>query len=107
MATTYNAFSHPLYVMLKPAGSLCNLRCKYCYYIEKGKLYKHDSNLSSTVWPAYYTCISNCDDWVSEKDGKIVSKDILHMNKTESKYFLSLDGTTSSADRTSWQHSGP
>ena len=33
------------------------------------------------------------DDWVSEKDGKIVSKDILHMNKTESKYFLSLDGT--------------
>ena len=33
------------------------------------------------------------DDWVYEKDGKIVSKDILHMNKTESKYFLSLDGT--------------
>jgi hypothetical protein len=22
------------------------------------------------------------DDWISEKDGKIVSKDILHMNKT-------------------------
>ena len=33
------------------------------------------------------------DDWVSEKEGKIVSKNILHMNKTESKYFLSLDGT--------------
>lgn len=27
-----------MYVMLKPAGSLCNLRCKYCYYLEKGKL---------------------------------------------------------------------
>ena len=25
------------------------------------------------------------DDWVSEKDGKIVSKDILHMNKTDRK----------------------
>lgn len=25
--------------MLKPAGSLCNARCKYCYYIEKSKLY--------------------------------------------------------------------
>ena len=28
-----------MYVMLKPAGSLCNLRCKYCYYLEKNKLY--------------------------------------------------------------------
>ena len=25
--------------MLKPAGSLCNARCKYCYYLEKSKLY--------------------------------------------------------------------
>ena len=32
-------FTRPMYVMLKPAGSLCNLRCKYCYYLEKGKLY--------------------------------------------------------------------
>ncbi len=44
MTATYNAFSRPLYVMLKPAGSLCNLRCKYCYYTEKINLYKHDSN---------------------------------------------------------------
>ena len=28
-----------MYVMLKPAGSLCNLRCKYCYYLEKNKIY--------------------------------------------------------------------
>lgn len=32
-------FTRPLYVMLKPAGSLCNLRCQYCYYLEKDKLY--------------------------------------------------------------------
>ena len=32
-------FSRPMYVMLKPAGSLCNLRCKYYYYLEKEKLY--------------------------------------------------------------------
>lgn len=32
-------FSKPLYVMLKPAGAHCNLACKYCYYLEKSKLY--------------------------------------------------------------------
>ena len=30
----------PLYVMLKPAGALCNLACDYCYYLEKAKLYQ-------------------------------------------------------------------
>jgi uncharacterized protein len=30
-----NAF----HVMLKPAGSSCNLNCTYCYYLEKKKLY--------------------------------------------------------------------
>lgn len=34
-----NPFAKPLYVMLKPAGAHCNLACKYCYYLEKNKLY--------------------------------------------------------------------
>ena len=38
------AFSRPLYVMLKPAGANCNLRCRYCYYLEKGKLYKQQES---------------------------------------------------------------
>ena len=42
--TTIAPFSRPMYVMLKPAGSLCNLRCKYCYYLEKGGLYKDTRN---------------------------------------------------------------
>ncbi|WP_308225635.1 anaerobic sulfatase-maturation protein [Prevotella sp.] len=42
--TTNFAFARPMYVMLKPAGSLCNLRCKYCYYLEKDKLYKQCKN---------------------------------------------------------------
>ena len=32
-------FLRPFYVMLKPAGSGCNLRCRYCYYAGKGALH--------------------------------------------------------------------
>lgn len=38
-------FARPLYVMPKPIGSLCNLACNYCYYLEKRHLYnnvRHD-----------------------------------------------------------------
>lgn len=40
---TINPFSRPLYVMLKPVGAACNLRCHYCYYLEKACLYKDSS----------------------------------------------------------------
>lgn len=30
-----NPLSYPVYVMSKPAGAACNLRCDYCYYLEK------------------------------------------------------------------------
>lgn len=40
---TFSPFSKPLYVMLKPVGASCNLRCKYCYYLEKANLYKNTS----------------------------------------------------------------
>ena len=39
---TINPFARPVYLMAKPAGSLCNLRCKYCYYLEKSKLYDNN-----------------------------------------------------------------
>ena len=39
---TFSPFSRPLYVMLKPVGSRCNLACKYCYYLEKAGLYPDD-----------------------------------------------------------------
>lgn len=37
---TYAPFAKPLYVMTKPVSSICNLSCKYCYYLEKNNLYK-------------------------------------------------------------------
>lgn len=37
--TTFAPFARPMYIMAKPAGSLCNLSCRYCYYLEKAKLY--------------------------------------------------------------------
>lgn len=37
--STYAPFARPLYVMTKPVGSLCNLACKYCYYLEKSNIY--------------------------------------------------------------------
>ena len=37
-------FAQPLYIMVKPAGSRCNLACDYCYYLEKEKLFKADAD---------------------------------------------------------------
>lgn len=32
MNKTIRLFSHPLYVMAKPVGASCNMKCDYCYY---------------------------------------------------------------------------
>src|SRR5438552_1031393 len=33
------ASSRPFHIMSKPIGPICNLDCKYCFYLEKEKLY--------------------------------------------------------------------
>lgn len=41
MATSHQLpFGVPFSIMAKPVGAACNLRCKYCYYLEKGNFYK-------------------------------------------------------------------
>lgn len=44
MSEPFAPFSRPLYVMAKAAGSMCNLRCQYCYYLEKSKFYPAKNN---------------------------------------------------------------
>ena len=36
---TATPFQRECYIMAKPAGALCQLRCAYCYYLEKQGLY--------------------------------------------------------------------
>lgn len=45
-ADTSMAFARPLYVMAKPAGAHCNMRCRYCYYMEKKILDKSTGYMS-------------------------------------------------------------
>jgi uncharacterized protein len=44
---TLAPFARPLYVMAKPVGSICNLQCAYCYYLEKGHLYPMENKPSA------------------------------------------------------------
>jgi uncharacterized protein len=44
MATTATQSAPAFHVMTKPIGPICNLDCKYCFYLEKEKLYPDKSN---------------------------------------------------------------
>lgn len=39
-----NPLSKPIYLMAKPIGPICNLKCNYCYYLEKENIYQQLSN---------------------------------------------------------------
>ena len=44
------------HLMVKPIGPVCNLRCKYCYYLEKSKIYNKknpDYVMSDEILEAY------------------------------------------------------
>ena len=40
--------------MVKPVGSLCNMRCKYCYYLDKAALYNnHQPQMDDALLESY------------------------------------------------------
>jgi len=48
--------SRDFQVFAKPIGSLCNLACSYCYYLEKGKLYlAGEQRMSEALLEDYIT----------------------------------------------------
>lgn len=54
--TTATPFQRECYIMAKPAGALCQLRCAYCYYLEKQGLYKdHKPVMMSDAMLEEYT----------------------------------------------------
>jgi uncharacterized protein len=40
----------PFHIMTKPIGPICNLDCKYCFYLEKENLYVDRSNSGTRHW---------------------------------------------------------
>ncbi|MFV0291812.1 MAG: anaerobic sulfatase maturase [Paracoccus sp. (in: a-proteobacteria)] len=46
---------HPFHIMTKPIGPRCNIDCKYCYYLEKEKLFPNEKKfrMADDVLEAY------------------------------------------------------
>ena len=61
MLTPLSPFTRPVYVMAKPAGSACNLRCRYCYYQDKLPLTKMPDNILEAYIQQYIECQTGDD----------------------------------------------
>ena len=59
----------PFHVMTKPSGSLCNLGCEYCFYLEKAHLYPstHDHRMKREVLERYVR------DYIAAQPGPVVN----------------------------------
>jgi len=44
-----NRLKEPFHVIVKPIGPLCNLNCKYCYYLDKKNLYPREKSFRMSI----------------------------------------------------------
>jgi len=52
--TSIDQTTHAFHVMTKPRGAICNLDCKYCYFLSKERLYPDsDFRMSETLLEEY------------------------------------------------------
>lgn len=54
-AALHNPHLSPFHIMLKPRGSICNLDCKYCYFLSKERLYPGSQFRMDTALLETYT----------------------------------------------------
>ncbi len=59
----------PFHVLTKPVGSLCNLNCSYCFYLEKAHLYPNAKNFRMTG----ETLEAYVRDYIRAQPGPVVS----------------------------------
>jgi len=55
MEAEMSAVSHEFQIFVKPVGPICNLSCRYCYYLEKERLYPRGESfrMSDEVLESY------------------------------------------------------
>lgn len=69
MSDTENNKTQPFVIMAKPVGSRCNMRCSYCYYLEKGQF-----STNATQSRMSFTLLEKLiRQYIEASDGPVVS----------------------------------
>ncbi|NJK32916.1 MAG: anaerobic sulfatase maturase [Deltaproteobacteria bacterium] len=51
MVVAQASASSPFHVLAKPFGAICNIKCEYCFYLDKEKLYPHEKRSDFRMAP--------------------------------------------------------
>lgn len=51
MTIMHPSADSPFHVIAKPIGAICNIKCEYCFYLDKEKLYPHEKRSDFRMTP--------------------------------------------------------